>query len=270
MTRFRWFLALVYLLFIGVLLAFPYGPLFPWSAWKPGYEKLELGRADVYYGTGQPLPDAYRHVDQYIREAELFHRLRMPARVTVIACRDWSDFHRFVPWVGSAVGAVTLLPGDKILVTPKIAERKLDYAEFLRHELSHSALNQNQSPLHGFQMEGEPWLYEGIAVLFGRQKAYEPWSVVRQKAQEIDFVPLIDRPASRPVDMRLFYPVARYFLEYWIETQGRDRFQKLLVATMAEPAGCRRHFHNAYGLGLDDAIRQYQKAVREGAWKPSE
>src|SRR5437899_270554 len=41
--------------FSGVLvflLAFPYGPLFPWSPWKPGYEHLALQRADIYWPTG--------------------------------------------------------------------------------------------------------------------------------------------------------------------------------------------------------------------------
>ena len=36
--------ALLLLSLVLLLAAFPFGPLFPWSPWKPGYERLPLGR----------------------------------------------------------------------------------------------------------------------------------------------------------------------------------------------------------------------------------
>lgn len=57
------------------LLAFPYGPLFPWSPWKPGYEHLALQRADIYWPTGTVLPQAYRQFDDLIAQTEQFEQL---------------------------------------------------------------------------------------------------------------------------------------------------------------------------------------------------
>src|SRR4051812_14813290 len=147
------------------LLAFPYGPLFPWSPVHPGYATERFTRADVLYPKGTVLPEPYRQIDSLIAEAEQFHRLPMPRRVTVIACRSWEDFHRFLPQMrGNSFGAVTLVPGTVIYVTPKITEKGFDASEFLRHELSHAALNQSQSVWNGYKLAKHGWFFEGIAV----------------------------------------------------------------------------------------------------------
>ena len=123
-----------YITLLLFLLAFPYGPLFPWSPVQPGYQTERFQRADVIYPNGTVIPESYRRIDSLISEAELFHQLPMPRRMTVIACRNWKDFHRFMPHIRSqAVAAVTLAPGTVIYVTPKVQEKGLDSAEFLRH-----------------------------------------------------------------------------------------------------------------------------------------
>jgi hypothetical protein len=124
---------LKYAAFLLFLLAFPYGPLFPWSPVHPGYVSQRFARADVLYPSGTTLPDAYRQIDSLIAESEQFHRLPMPHRMTVIACRSWEDFHRFVPHIRShGVAAVTLAPGAVIYVTPKIAEKGVERIQNVR------------------------------------------------------------------------------------------------------------------------------------------
>ena len=247
------------------LLAFPYGPLFPWSPVRPGYSSEGFERADVVYPKGTSLPEAYRHIDAMIIEAEQFHRLRMPHRITVVACGSWEDFHRFMPHMRSrALAAVTLVPGRVIYVTPKIGEKGLETSEFLRHELSHAALNQNQSAWNGYKTMKQGWFAEGLAVSFGRQRAYlnRDEFVARARIQELG--PVIDPDQRRGDggDMRFMYPAWRYFLEDLIQARGRDRFQQFLTAYIGDPDRYRESFRATYGIGLPDAVNEFQARIR--------
>src|SRR5271165_4204638 len=99
------------------------GPLFAWSPLKPGYTRFTLHRADIYYPTGTTLEDSYQQLDSLIAEAEAFHRLKMPERITVVAPRRWTDFHLQAPWQRGPVAGLTLQTGTVIFITPKVAEK---------------------------------------------------------------------------------------------------------------------------------------------------
>ena len=251
-------------------LCFPVGPLFPWSPWKPGYATLSLERADVYYPAGGRLPAAFLDIDSFIRQSEEFHRLKIPNRIRVIVCRNWSDFHRFMPTLGG-VGAATLETGTVIYITPRISERGLEYGEFLRHEISHATLNQNQSLLQAHAGSKAPWFFEGLAVSFGRQKAYVTAREFTVFAMARDLVSVIDPAKTRPdlpSDMRYNYQVWRYFLEHLIDTQGRDKFQQLMIGMTHDPGGSERVFQSVYGTAMPDGIRRFRADVLSGKWSP--
>lgn len=260
---------IVALLFV-LALCFPFGPLFPWSPWKPGYASLHLERADIYYPTNGRLPGAFLDIDSFIRQSEEFHRLKIPERIRVILCRNWSDFHRFMPTLGQ-VGAATLETGTVIYITPRIAERGLDYGEFLRHEISHATLNQNQTLGQAHAASEAPWFFEGLAVSFGRQKAYVTPQEFTAFAMARDLVSIVDPAKSRPdlpTDIRYSYQAWRYFLEYLIDTQGRDKFQQLLIGMIHDPGGSERVFQSANGISLPDEIRQFRADVLARRWLP--
>jgi hypothetical protein len=189
--------AIVIALTLLLALCFPFGPLLPWSPWKPGYTTLPLDRATIYYPAGGRLPGPFLDLDRDIEESEQFHRLKVPKAITVILCRNWDDFHRFMPGTGR-VGAVALDTGKVIYVAPRIAERGLDYAEFLRHEISHATLDQNQSLGQAHANSRAPWLFEGLAVSFGHQKAYATTQEFKAFVMARDLVPVIDPEKSRP------------------------------------------------------------------------
>jgi hypothetical protein len=260
--------AIVIALILLLALCFPFGPLFPWSPWKPGYTSVVFDRATIYYPAGGRLPGAFIDLDRDIEESEQFHRLKVPKPIRVILCRNWSDFHRFMPGTGR-VGAVTLDTGTVIYVAPRVAERGLDYAEFLRHEISHATVNQHQSLREAHGNSKAPWLFEGLAVSFGRQKAYATLQEFKAFVMARDLVSVID-PAQRrpdlPSDMRLNYQVWRYFLEYLIETQGRDKFQNLLLEAIRDPASSERAFQSVYGIAMPDEIRRFRADMLAGRW----
>lgn len=255
------------LFFGGVLvflLGFPYGPLFPWSPWKPGYEHLALGKADIYWPKGTVLPEAYRQFDDLIAQTERFEQLDCVKRITVVECGSWSEFRRLMPHMSSrSVGAVTLATGAQIYVTPKLNERKLDHREFLLHELGHALVNQHQSLYNAFRFAQVEWLAEGISVANGRQQSYLSLGEVLSRAAREPVGPVIDPELRRGVlDMRFAYPVWRYFNEYLMTRHGRDAYQRYLLSVASDPAAWRSKFETSFGRPFADEIDAFQETLR--------
>lgn len=257
------------LLFI-VLWSLPYGPLFPWSPVRPGYDHLTLARADVYWPRGKPLDAAYKNVDHLIEETERNHGFAIRDRLTVVECADWPDFFRFSPTTRSkAIAAVTLGTGTIIYVTPKVTERGFGTSEFLLHELSHACLYQ-QSPLwRAVKMDKWAWMFEGMAVLNGRQKAYLNAAEFAAQAQHAQFAKVIGPAISEmpePLNMRFNYVAWRYFLEYMRKTRGEERFRGLLKSFLDAPDEIQNEFQRVFAISIADASVEFQIEVRSGKW----
>ena len=252
------------------LLAFPYGPLFPWSPWKPGYDHLTLQRADIYWPTGTMLPEAYRQFDNLIAETERFEQFDCTKRITVVECATWAQFRRLMPHISThAVGAVTLATGAQIYVTPKLDEMKFDHLEFLLHELGHALIHQHQSIPDAISFVKIDWLAEGIAVANGKQKSYLSFAEMRSRASHEPLTPVID-PDRRvelkgPLDMRFAYPVWRYFNEYLITQCGREAYHYFLQAVAADPTRWRDKFPQMLGRSFSDEIQAFQETLQSAA-----
>jgi hypothetical protein len=248
------------------LLAFPYGPLFPWSPWKPGYDHLALERADVYWPKGTVLPDAYREFDSLIAQTERFLEFDCPKRITVVECGTWMQFRRLMPQMASrGLGAVTLATGAEIYVTPKLTEKNFDHREFLLHELGHAVIHQHQPLLAAFRFVRIDWLAEGLSVANGQQQSYLSRSEVIERVAHQPLGPIID-PDRRselggPIDMRFAYPVWRYFNEYLMSSHGRATYQRFLLAAAQDPADWRSHFDRIFGKPLKDEIESFERTL---------
>ncbi|MBX3277985.1 MAG: hypothetical protein KF868_08300 [Acidobacteria bacterium] len=250
-----------------------YGPLLAWSPVKPGYDHLELRRADVYVAAGESPPADYAEIDRMMEEAEAFHGLRFHKKVTVIACRDWASCARYMPWMRvRGIGGVTLATGDVIYITPQLKEKGLSIAEFLRHELSHAVISQNTTIRKSIALTDQMWFSEGLAVSFGRQAAYLSRDGFLQRAADTELIVYLDperMDRSHPQwSVRMAYPTQRYFLEYLKARFGAESFQRFMLAYMDAPGEYRRRFSEAFGLSLPDAVAEYQRALRERAWEP--
>ena len=246
------------------LLAFPYGPLFPWSPWKPGYEHLALQRADIYWPKGAVLPNAYREFDSLIQDTERFAQLDCAKRITVVECGTWFQFRRLMPHMSTrVVGAVTLATGTEIYVTPKLDEMKFDHREFLLHELGHAVINQHQTLPAAYKFTNIQWLSEGFAVANGKQQSYLSRAEVLHRAATEALAPIIDPQGS--IDMRFAYPVWRYFNEYLIATHGRDKYQRFLLAAARDPSEWRAEFDQTFGRSFRLEVEAFQTAFRRSA-----
>ena len=256
-----------------VLLAFPFGPLFPWSPLKPGYRSVVSNRAEAWYPRDAATPASFAHLDEDIAGVEAFLNLRVPKRITFIVARDWSDFRRFVPQMALSrgIGAVTLPTGTVIVVSPRVNERGFDLGEFLRHEITHAAMHQNQSLWQAMMSpRREPWFCEGLSVSYGRQKAFLTRDQFLEKVRGgEDLRRAIDRTADAPGhDIRFDYLAWRYFNEYLRERHGEARFHEFLLAFLGDHAASRAAFARVYSMRFEDAIAEYQGNLRAGAWSP--
>lgn len=258
-------------LFFLLLMAFPFGPLLPWSPIKPGYSEARYARADVYFNQNEPEPEDYRQVDQMMAEAEAFHQLKFHRRVKVIACKNWSDCQRSWFWMNvKPLGGVTLGTGDAIYITPKLKEKNFSITEFLRHELSHAIISQNSTIRNSMKMTDQAWFSEGIAVWFGHQTSYLSQAEFLEKARTVDLTKVID-PAqmdreSPDWSWRFAYPAQRYFLEYLKQTEGADRFQQFLNQYIHDPDNYQKQFRDVFQQSLSDAVRKFEQAIRSGQW----
>ena len=257
------------LLFILLAMAFPFGPLLPWSPVKPGYHTVSYASADIYVGGGDDRIGDYGDVDRMMREAEAFHQMKYRRRVRVIACRSWSDCERALPWLHvKVIGGVTLATGDVIYITPRLKEKNLSAAEFLRHELSHALLDQQTTVRKALKMNEQSWFSEGLAVSFGDQKAYLSRAEFLERAPKEDLAKFIDPEVmdiSAPAwDARFAYVAQRYFLEYLKGRFGAERFQGFTVKYIDNPGDYRNLFNGAFQISFADAIKQFAQAIKAG------
>jgi hypothetical protein len=248
-----------------------YGPLVPWSPVHPGYEELTLSHARVLYPKGGVLPGAYRNADAWIVEAEAFHELPAPKRITIILCRNWGDFHRFVPWLpGNLLGGVSLATGNAIYITPRVDERHLDHGEFLRHEISHSVLAQNASAIRTYWAPRRyPWLYDGLAVWFGRQQAFLTQAEFFERAPRLGVAAAILPSATYGgPDLPFSYIAWRNFLDYLDQTHGHAAFVAFVHAANKDPKNMDELFQSAFHESLPTAVTKFETAVLTRAFEP--
>lgn len=251
-------------------MAFPFGPLLPWSPVKPGYHTISYASADVYFGGADQLDD-YGGVDRMMREAEAFHQMKFNHRVKVIACRNWGDCARALPWMNvKPLGGITLATGDVIYITPKLKEKNFSVAEFLRHELSHALISQHIPIRNSLKLTEQAWFSEGLAVSFGDQKAYLSEAEFLERARKTDLAKAID-PArmdrSAPDwNARFAYPAQRYFLEYLKQRFGGERFQQFTIKYINNPDDYRNLFSEVFQVSFAGAIEQFAQAIKNGQW----
>ena len=266
-------------IFIGVLsllvfllsMAFPFGPLLPWSPVKPGYHAISYASADVYFGGDNNQLGDYCEVDRMTRDAEEFHRMKFLRRVKVIACKSWGDCERALPWLHvKGLGGVTLVTGDVIYITPRLREKNFSVAEFLRHELSHALLSQHTTIRKSLKMTEQAWFSEGLAVSFGDQNAYLSRAEFLARAPKEDLANFIDPelmdPSAPAWDARFAYTAQRHFIEYLKGRFGADRFQDFMVKYIDGPDNYRNLFDEAFQVSFADAIKQFSQAIKTGQW----
>lgn len=221
------------------------------------------------YPENMALPVALLAPDALLEEAEQFHRLRAGSAITVFVCPDWPTAYRVLPRLAKkGIGAITLATGTAIYILPRVAERGLDPVEFVRHELSHAVLHQNQNLQQAVRLADVQWLAEGIAVWFGRQQAYLTEEEFRRIAPTRDLAAYID-PSLRqrladPFDIRFGYVCWRRFNEF-LSAPEPDRYWGFVHAAIHSPREWRSLFAQHFQRSFEDAISAFAQQVKQEA-----
>jgi hypothetical protein len=228
-----------------------------------GFGEVSGKRVTVVYPEGWEVPAELREPDRLLEEAERFHRLRASRAVRITVIPDWGAAYRVVPRLAKrGIGAITLATGTAIYVLPTVKERGRDPVEFVRHELSHAVVHQNQGLVEAVRIVEVQWLAEGMAVWFGRQKAYVSDEEFERQAGRRDLQAYMD-PALRerlgdPFDIRFGYVCWKRFNMY-LEGEDADRYWGYVHTAIARPREWRELFEQRFGRSFESAVSAFAR-----------
>ena len=252
-----------------------WGRLVPYSPLIVGFERKTLERADIYYHSGQILPESIDSIGEYMSQLEALHALSYQRKVDVLFCASEDEEKRLG---GTTVRAITFPIYGRILVSDRLRREALagekPFAVFLKHELSHSLLDQNMS-LYRFLRFFPAWLNEGVAVCAadqfgeggypGRKEVigylrqgyfYRPeWFVglLRQTPKE---------GTEFPLENRLYFAYSEFglIISDLIKTYGRDKFQSYLH-TLLKTGSHDEVFQQSFGLPFDQYLEAFKARI---------
>jgi hypothetical protein len=160
---------------------------------------------------------------------------------------------------------------DAIYITPRVDERHLDHGEFLRHEISHTVLAQNASPIGTYWApQRYPWLHEGLAVWFGRQRAFGTQTEFFELAPKVGVVKaILPSQTYGGSDLRFGYMAWRNFLDYLDQTHGHSAFLAFVHAANRDPMNMDELFRSAFQVDLATAAGSFERAVLARDFKPT-
>jgi glycosyltransferase involved in cell wall biosynthesis len=249
-------------LVILLILAF-YGPLFPWSPIKPGYESIRLNKAVIHTTDPGKLHPQYRQIDNMMLQNEALLGLKYKSRVKVIVCNSYSEMSRFVPWI-SRIPSFALETGDVAYFSPQIRENNLNVTEYIQRELTHLAFFQNSSFLKSFTIKKQKWISEGIAAYAGGPAYMSKQEFIRQfkskKLKADSSEPYLFQGIEKS-EHAFNYTLSKYLVSYLAETYGREKLVKFLKAYVQSPADVEDLFRETYGIKLQDLAARFSRSL---------
>lgn len=147
---------------------FLWGRLFPLSPIIIGFEQKEFNKAIIYYRDGIDITKLFI-IDKLINEVEDFHQLKFEKKVKIFIFNSDKEYKRRT---GYKTRFVCFPPHGAIFVSGKAKKEfekgKIHLLVYLKHELSHSLLEQNIHFYHSY-LYYPGWLAEGIAAYSSHQ-----------------------------------------------------------------------------------------------------
>lgn len=247
------------MLFIALLIAFFFGPLIPFSPAKIGYDSVESKKAVVYIRDKSLLKPFYANTDTIMSDIENLYGLKYTNPIQIFVTLDYEELGKYIPWLDyKGLGGVALQVGDVIYInTKKIAERQYSEEEFVRHELVHSLISQHASLMDNLEIDRQVWLSEGIATYFGG-----PNYLTKEEFLHILGEKKPDFFNLNPDEPKFNYTLYRYFIQYLMDTFGKEKFQTFLKAYIEDPREYRKLFSDMYGISFEDALKGFEGAYR--------
>ncbi len=239
-----------------------WGPLFPWSPLKIGYEKFGNSKVTVYIHDTEPKDSVVKKIYTIIETTEMFHGLKFKDKFTIIVTGRNSDMRRFIPWQGGSGYSVSLEMMKVIYIGPNARMSPYGIETFIKHELSHQLIYQNTSTNEKkFIMQGQSWFVEGIAIYYGGPFYYSKKEVFRQCTDLYDdFSSLYEGNIMKAPknEIRFRYAYYGYFIGFLIDNYGHGKLIKYLRNYIESPVDYKHLFAKVYQKNIEELLKEFR------------
>ena len=249
---------------MGLLFYLFWGPLFPWSPIKPGFQKIPSSKSNVIIQNMTLSDSIVYHIDDILEEEEIFHQLNYADRVTIIIVDPNTNMKRFAPWLRGSGYSVSLSLLNLIYIGPIARQSSQGIRTYLKHELSHMLMDQNTSFKKALKMHEQGWLLEGIAQYFSGHHFYSRSKFIEIcKSNQISFDSLREQ---NPLEMsfpnlKLNYTYYQLFVEYLVFQYGLESLQEYIKLYIEDPEKYRTMFETVYDSELNNILAAFKTSL---------
>lgn len=193
-----------------------WGKLFPFAPVVIGFTNHEMPHSNIYVQDGAEFDD-FERIDTLLPIVEQFHELEFLYKPKIFIFRDSSSFMQR----SLSKARFCVYPNSRLFISPwalKEANEEIISLEiYLRHELSHSLLDQNAGLIQAYRYP--QWLMEGIAVYSTNQMGTSFYPSKEETYNDIadgNFLPPLDFKTKREDNTTLHvkYPIAFMYSEF--------------------------------------------------------
>lgn len=247
-----------------------WGKLFPFSPVFIGFTKYELPHSSIYVQNGGDASDLTR-MDTLIPIVEDFHELKFSYKPKIFIFRDSISFIRH----SLSKARFCVYPNGRLFISPwaikEDKEGKISLEIYVRHELSHSLIDQNAGLISALRYP--QWLIEGIAVYSTNQMGTsfypskeETYRYIYQGnfLQPLDFKTKNEDKTKLNVEYRITFMYSEFacIVDYLIETYGKEKLL-IFMKRLIKDSDNNKVFKEVYNIEFSQMILNFNNQVIE-------
>jgi hypothetical protein len=261
----------IVLITLGLLTyEFLYGKFFALTPLIAGFTKYESPHANIYIQKGAEYSD-FTRIDTLIPKVEEFYELQFLYKPKIFIFRDSSNFIQR----SLSKARFSVYPNSRLLISPwalkEAAEGKISLEIYLRHELSHSLLDQYAGIIHAYKYP--QWLMEGVAVYCANQMGtsfYPSKSETYRAVSQGNFVPPLDFKTKNEDKIKLnvkyritfMYSEFACIVDYLVINYGKEKLLTY-VKKLLENSNNNEVFQAVYNIEFFMVIQDFKEQVNE-------
>ncbi len=241
-----------------------WGPLFVFSPIKIGYDTIKLSKVDIFVEDKLNIDPTLLRIEEIMREEEEFHGLNYRKKINIVIMNDNSEFKRFIPWLGQKAGAVNISSINTIYFGTNLQIDSETMEVYLKHELSHALIVHYCSFINALEIFNQGWFVEGIATLIGDPVFFTRRELAEEcRKRNISFDSVLSGNPHSFTRKEIYfrYTYFRYFVEYFREKYGKEKFYEFMMNYFEKPKEYPRIYQDIFGININEDIKNYGKEL---------
>ncbi len=259
---------------ITILIVFSYelicGKLFSFTPIILGFTKYELPHTNIYIQNGAMYSD-FTKIDTLIPIVEDFHELNFLYKPKIFIFSDSISFiHKSL-----SKARFCVYPNGRLFISPwaliEDNEGKISLEIYLRHELSHSLIDQHSGLINAYYYP--QWLMEGIAVYSSNQMGSsfypnknETFHYINQGnfLPPLDFKTKYEDTTKLNVKYRITFMYSEFacIVDYLIKTYGKENLI-IFMKKLLKESDNNKVFKEVYNIEFSIVIQNFRKQLIE-------